>query len=114
MLEVRCHTDRFGIISKSIDGSAWFDRASTEDIIDLLDGGWQGSTGHSFAAYDFLEFYKGDALSGINAHLEANSDQDIVMLIDLDSDNAIAWFEANRPDVFDELTAKQRNALSYA
>lgn len=114
MLAVQCHTDRFGIMSKTIDGSAWFDQASAEDIIDFLDGGWQGSTWRSFAAFDFLEFYKSGPLAGINAHLEANSDEDIVLLLDIDPDHGLAWMEANRPEVYEELSQKQRASFSYA
>ncbi|NTF17323.1 hypothetical protein G6L37_02605 [Agrobacterium rubi] len=114
MIEIRCHTNRYGIMSKTIDGSAWFEQASTDDVIAFLDDRWQGNTGHSFAAYDFLEFYKDDALAAINGHLEANSDEDISVLMDIDPEQGMAWFEENRPDVFEELSASQQTSLSYA
>jgi hypothetical protein len=115
MLAVHCHTDRRGPISTTIDGSAWFDQASVEDIVDFLDGDrWQGNLSSSFAALDFLDFYKTDKLADIDAKLTREADHDVNVLFDVDSEQAMAWFEANRPDVFEELTSVRRTALSFA
>ena len=115
MIEIRCHTDRYGIMSKTIDGTAWFEQASAEDIHDFLDGGWQGNTSSSFSAFDFLEFFKGDELSAINAHLEANSGEDIALLLDVvDPEQTVAWLETYHPEAADLLNQNQRSSFSYA
>lgn len=115
MIEIRCHTDRYGIMSKTIDGTAWFEQASAEDIEAFLDGGWQGNASSSFAAFDFLEFFKGEELSAINAHLEANSDEDIALLLDVvDPEQALEWLETYHPDAADLLSQSQRVTFSYA
>ncbi|MNU30451.1 hypothetical protein D3C71_189510 [compost metagenome] len=115
MLAVHCHTDRRGSISKTFDGSAWFDQASVEDIVAFLDGDrWQGNLSSSFAALDFLEFYKDDRLAEIDARLTKDADHDINVLFDVDAEQGMAWFEANRPDVFEELSRTSQRAYSFA
>jgi hypothetical protein len=115
MLAVHCHTDRRGPISKTIDGSTWFDQASAEDIVAFLDGDrWQGNLSSSFAALDFLDFYKDDRLAEIDARLSRDADHDVNVLFDVDPEQGMAWFEANRPDVFEELSRTSQRAYSFA
>ncbi len=115
MLAVYCHTDRRGPIAETIDGSAWFGQASVEDIVAFLDGDrWQGNLGSSFAALDFLDFYKDEKLAAIDAQLTKGSGHDINVLFDIDPEHGMAWFEANRPDVFEELSSTRHRAYSFA
>lgn len=114
MLAVYCHTDRRGPASKTIDGSAWFDQASVEDIVAFLDGDrWQGNLSSSFAALDFLDFYK-DRLEEIEKRLAKDADHEINVLFDVDPEQGMEWFEANRPDVFEELSSTNERVYSIA
>lgn len=114
MLQVQCSTDRFGRMSKTIDGSAWFDQASEEDIIDFIDGRWVGNTGSSIAAFDFLEFYKEGALKDIDAHLSANPEREISLLLAVDPEEGMAWFEENRPEIYEALVRQNQGVYSFA
>lgn len=114
MLQVHCKTDFRRLVSSTIDGTAWFDQASTDDIMDFLTDGWQGHSGASFAAYDFLDFYREGALKEIHQHLERESKWDINILMDIDPEAGLAWFEDNRPDVFERIVRTEYAPRSFA
>jgi hypothetical protein len=114
MLPVHCYTDRFGRMSSTVDGSAWFDQASEEDIMDFLDGRWEGNTGSSIAAFDFLEFYKDSSLLAIDSHLTRHADRDIDLKLAVDAEVGMAWFEENRPEIYEALVRSNQNVFSYA
>lgn len=115
MLKVHCFTDSRRLVSSTINGAEWFEQASEEDILDFLDDGWQGNAGSHIAAYDFLEFYKDGPLKSLNEHLERESKHEINVLMDIDPEHGLAWFEHNRPDVFDVIVSRDhsdRHALT--